>query len=185
MSRKSVSISPKKTDRRVLRTRDALGDALVALMHEKPFDEITVQHVLDRVKFGGTTFYTHFVGKEDLFLSDVEDFFQMMSCHLSHKKEPSTHSLRYAKCLLMSLRRMNLWPRSSPPAEFTRFSNSPKAILRRELNSASPKFPSPAQFRPPRAQYWASQPPAPCSPNVLVDRPRLSRVQPTNGRRVS
>jgi len=96
MSRKSVSTSPKKlgsprkTDRRVLRTRDALGDALVALMHEKSFDEITVQHVLDRAKVGRSTFYTHFFGKEDLFLSDVEDFFQMMSGHLSRKKEAST-----------------------------------------------------------------------------------------------
>jgi AcrR family transcriptional regulator len=96
MSRKSSSASPKKsgspgkTDRRVRRTRDALGDALIALMHEKPFDEITVQHVLDRAKVGRSTFYTHFVGKEDLFLSDVEDFFQMMAGYLSRKKEQST-----------------------------------------------------------------------------------------------
>ena len=96
MSRKSSAASPRKiesprkTDRRVRRTRDALGDALVALMHEKPFDEITVQHVLDRAKVGRSTFYTHFVGKEDLFLSDVEDFFQMMAGYLSRKKEAST-----------------------------------------------------------------------------------------------
>jgi AcrR family transcriptional regulator len=96
MSRKSSTASPRKikaprkTDRRVRRTRDALGNALVALMHEKPFDEITVQHVLDRAKVGRSTFYTHFVGKEDLFLSDVEDFFQMMAGYLSRKKEAST-----------------------------------------------------------------------------------------------
>jgi AcrR family transcriptional regulator len=96
MSRKSQSAAPKKvgsprkTDRRVLNTRNALGDALVALMHEKPFDEITVQHVLDRAKVGRSTFYTHFVGKEDLFLSDVEDFFQMMAGYLSRKNEAST-----------------------------------------------------------------------------------------------
>src|SRR5580693_1857711 len=90
MSRKSPSASPKKTDGRVRSTRDALGDALVALMHEKPFDEITVQHVLDRAKVGRSTFYTHFVGKEDLFLSDVADFFQMMAGYLSRKKEAST-----------------------------------------------------------------------------------------------
>lgn len=89
MSRKSSSASPKKLDRRVLRTRNALGDALVALMHEKPFDEITVQHVLDRAKVGRSTFYTHFVDKEDLFLSDVDEFFQMMSSQLSRKREPS------------------------------------------------------------------------------------------------
>ena len=32
----------KKMDARVRRTRDALGDALVELMQEKPFDSITV-----------------------------------------------------------------------------------------------------------------------------------------------
>src|SRR5580704_2597605 len=80
----------RKADRRVVRTRNVLGDALVALMHEKPFDEITVQHVLDRAGVGRSTFYTHFVGKEDLFLSDVEDFFQMMAGNLSRQKEQST-----------------------------------------------------------------------------------------------
>jgi AcrR family transcriptional regulator len=44
--------SGKKTDARVRRTRDALGDALVALMQEKPFETITVQDVLDRAKVG-------------------------------------------------------------------------------------------------------------------------------------
>ena len=39
--------SKKKTDARVRRTRDALGDALIALMQEKPFDMITVQDVLE------------------------------------------------------------------------------------------------------------------------------------------
>src|SRR5260370_18916551 len=38
----------KKVDARVQRTRDALGDALIALMQEKPFNLITVQEVLDR-----------------------------------------------------------------------------------------------------------------------------------------
>lgn len=61
----------------------------MALMHEKPFDEITVQHVLDRAKVGRSTFYTHFVGKEDLFVTDVDDFFQMMAGQLSRKGETS------------------------------------------------------------------------------------------------
>ena len=66
-----------KTDRRILRTRDALGDALVALMHEKNFDDITVQHVLDRAGVGRATFYAHYRDKEDLFMSDMEEFFIM------------------------------------------------------------------------------------------------------------
>ena len=52
-----------KTDRRILRTRDTLGDALVELMHEKPFEEITVQEILDRAGVGRSTFYTHYPDK--------------------------------------------------------------------------------------------------------------------------
>jgi AcrR family transcriptional regulator len=78
-----------KTDRRILRTRDALGDAMVALMHERPFDEITVQHVLDRAGVGRATFYAHYRDKDDLFLSDIEDFLEMVSGALNrHNASP-------------------------------------------------------------------------------------------------
>ena len=68
-----------KTDRRIVRTRDSLGDALVQLMGEKPFDAITVQEILDRAGVGRSTFYTHYCDKDDLFLSDAEDFFEHAS----------------------------------------------------------------------------------------------------------
>src|SRR6476659_5943917 len=67
------------TDRRTLRTRNARGDALVELMQERPFKAITVQDVLDRAGVGRSTFYTHYSDKDDLFLSDVEDFWEMVS----------------------------------------------------------------------------------------------------------
>jgi len=80
---------PAKMDRRVYRTREALGDALVALMQEKAFDEITVQQVLDRAGVGRSTFYSHYVDKDDLFVSDVDDFFTLMSNMLSRRGEKS------------------------------------------------------------------------------------------------
>jgi AcrR family transcriptional regulator len=73
----------KKEDRRVVRTRDRLGDALVELLVQKPFDEITVQDVLDRARVSRSTFYSHFRDKNDLFLSDAEDFFEGMATALS------------------------------------------------------------------------------------------------------
>jgi AcrR family transcriptional regulator len=75
----------RKTDRRVLRTRDTLGDALVALMQEKNFDEITVCEVLDRAGVGRSTFYAHYRDKDDLFLSDIEDFLE--ACSTALKRE--------------------------------------------------------------------------------------------------
>jgi AcrR family transcriptional regulator len=79
---KSAGVHRGKTDRRVLRTRDVLGDALIALMHEKGFDEITIQDVLDRAGVGRSTFYVHYRDKDDLFLSDVEDFLEKLSTAL-------------------------------------------------------------------------------------------------------
>jgi AcrR family transcriptional regulator len=73
----------KKIDVRVRRTRDALGDALVALMQEKQFDSITVQDVLDRAKVSRATFYSHFSDKDDLLMSDADEFFEAIAMSLS------------------------------------------------------------------------------------------------------
>jgi len=75
-----------KTDRRIVRTRATLGQALVALMQEKNFEEITVQNVLDRAGVGRSTFYVHYRDKNDLFLSDVEDFLEWVSSALKRQE---------------------------------------------------------------------------------------------------
>jgi AcrR family transcriptional regulator len=81
--------SKKKTDARVRRTRDALGDALIALMQEKPFDTVTVQDVLDRAHVSRSTFYTHYSDKDDLLMSDAEEFFEAISTALSAHADKS------------------------------------------------------------------------------------------------
>src|SRR5882724_6308132 len=88
---KKVSARPakRKTDRRIVRTRDRLGDALIQLIREKPFDSVTVQDVLDRAGVGRSTFYVHYSDKDDLFLSELEEFLEMMATALSRKKDTS------------------------------------------------------------------------------------------------
>jgi AcrR family transcriptional regulator len=81
--------SKQKMDARVRRTRDALGDALVALIQEKPFDAITVQDVLDRAGVGRSTFYLHFSNKDDLLMSDADEFFESLSMALSVHNDAS------------------------------------------------------------------------------------------------
>jgi AcrR family transcriptional regulator len=73
----------KKGDQRVRRTRDRLGETLMELLVKKPFDDITVQDVLDGAGVSRSTFYTHYRDKNDLFLSDVEEFFESMATALS------------------------------------------------------------------------------------------------------
>jgi len=62
----------KKTDLRGERTRRQLGKAIVELIQEKRFDDITVQNVIDRAAIGRATFYSHYRDKEDLFASQWE-----------------------------------------------------------------------------------------------------------------
>src|SRR4026207_2570832 len=69
----------KEEDARVRRTRDALGDALVALMQEKPFETITVQDVLDRAHVGRSTFYSPDRGKDDLCMIGAGGFYERVS----------------------------------------------------------------------------------------------------------
>jgi AcrR family transcriptional regulator len=69
-----MSPAKKKPDRRAVRTHRSLSGALVELVKEKRFDEITVQQVIDRADVGRSTFYSHFRDKEDLFQKDWERF---------------------------------------------------------------------------------------------------------------
>jgi AcrR family transcriptional regulator len=79
----------RKPDQRVRRTHERLGSALVSLIQEKSIDEVTVQEVLDRASVGRSTFYLHFRDKNDLLLSQLEQFLEMMSTALSARKEKS------------------------------------------------------------------------------------------------
>jgi AcrR family transcriptional regulator len=79
----------RKPDERAIRTRDRLGSAFVALIHEKPIENVTVQDVLDRASVGRSTFYLHFRDKNDLLLSQLEKFLETMSTTLSVRKEIS------------------------------------------------------------------------------------------------
>ncbi len=65
-------IAPGKSDRRVERTRNLLRDALLALMVERGYENITVQQILDRAGVGRATFYAHFRHKEELLKSTLE-----------------------------------------------------------------------------------------------------------------
>jgi AcrR family transcriptional regulator len=78
-----VPTSKRAAPSRSERTQRALGEALVGLMHERPFEEITVQDVLDRARIGRATFYAHFRNKNDLFLSGYERMLASMEAHLT------------------------------------------------------------------------------------------------------
>ena len=78
-----------KIDRRVVRSRDRLGDAMIELIQEKPFGEITVQEVLDRAGVSRTTFYAHYRDMDDLFMSDVDEFLEGAAAMLTRGGDTS------------------------------------------------------------------------------------------------
>jgi len=62
-----------RPDRRVGKTRKALKEALTDLILEKGYEGVTVQDVIDRADVGRSTFYAHFVDKDDLLMAILAD----------------------------------------------------------------------------------------------------------------
>ena len=65
-------MAAKAQDRRVPRTRKLLQDALMALILEKGYEAVTVQDIIDRANVGRSTFYAHFLDKQALLLSGLD-----------------------------------------------------------------------------------------------------------------
>lgn len=65
----------KTVDRRVRRSRKLLGEALLELLIEKSFGDITIQDIADRADMNRATFYLHFQSKEELLQSALEEMF--------------------------------------------------------------------------------------------------------------
>jgi AcrR family transcriptional regulator len=63
----------RRPDRRVNRTRRLLKEALTDLILEKGYERVTVRDVLDRADVGRSTFYAHFVDKDDLLMTILAD----------------------------------------------------------------------------------------------------------------
>jgi AcrR family transcriptional regulator len=79
-----VTLSGKRIkDRRVQKTQDLLHAALASLIHEKAYDSISVKEILDRANVGRSTFYMHFVDKDELLASVIRDMLRAVQ-----SKEP-------------------------------------------------------------------------------------------------
>jgi AcrR family transcriptional regulator len=67
-----------KTDRRILRTRRLLGEALLDLIQEQPFDSITIRDITGRADIGYATFFRHYDSKEDLLSQQLEQIIRQL-----------------------------------------------------------------------------------------------------------
>lgn len=53
-------------DRRIARTRVMIFDAVIAMMQKQSYAEISIVDIADKANINRSTFYAHFVDKEDL-----------------------------------------------------------------------------------------------------------------------
>lgn len=58
-------------DRRIIRTKEAIRDALITLIEEKGFDAVSVINITSRADINRGTFYLHYRDKYDL-LEQIE-----------------------------------------------------------------------------------------------------------------
>jgi AcrR family transcriptional regulator len=59
-------VKQRAIDRRILRTRNHLKTALIELVQEKGYSDISINDITDRANLGKATFYLHFREKDEL-----------------------------------------------------------------------------------------------------------------------
>ena len=84
-----------KQDRRTRRTRQLLRDAFVALLKEKRYEDVSVQDIIELADVARSTFYVHYVDKEDLLVGRWGVFASNLGVHVEGLKhdENKQHSI--------------------------------------------------------------------------------------------
>jgi AcrR family transcriptional regulator len=75
-----VTLEMMKVDRRVLKSQDAIKKAILELMAEKNFEDITIRDISDRANVNRGTIYLHYMDKYDLLDKIIEE-------HISNLRE--------------------------------------------------------------------------------------------------
>ncbi|GHO85712.1 TetR/AcrR family transcriptional regulator [Dictyobacter formicarum] len=75
-----------KHDRRSQRTRSLVTTAMMALLSQKRYDQITVGDLLERANIGRSTFYSHYFDKEDVLADLVKQQSVLISQRFSRRE---------------------------------------------------------------------------------------------------
>jgi AcrR family transcriptional regulator len=79
MSNKPDPSGPEEDhDRRPLRTKQALIDALIGLMSVKHYEAISIKDIVDKANVGRSTFYVYYKTKDDLLQGGFERILDML-----------------------------------------------------------------------------------------------------------
>jgi AcrR family transcriptional regulator len=83
------TVQPEKKDRRTKKTRQVLRGALLMLLKEKRYEDISVQDIIERADVARSTFYVHYVDKDDLLTGSHGVFAENLEHDLS--AHPNRH----------------------------------------------------------------------------------------------
>jgi AcrR family transcriptional regulator len=78
-------VKQEKQDRRSRRTRQLVQSAMMELLQEKRYEEITVRDILNRANIGSSTFYAHYFDKEDVQASLIEQWLEQFHQQLAQR----------------------------------------------------------------------------------------------------
>lgn len=113
-------------DLRARRTRKWLQDALLSLMREKPFRDITVTEIVERAEVSRAAFYLHFRSKEDLLFSHVDGVFEAFHLELAGEVAAGRVDLRRFTTLLFEY-----WERDAPTLRLVIDADMQQVLLER------------------------------------------------------
>ncbi|MEI7025333.1 TetR/AcrR family transcriptional regulator [Paenibacillus sp. y28] len=65
-------------DRRIVRTRSMICDAFLVILNKKTYDEISIVDIADQANINRSTFYAHFIDKEDLLQKMIAEQIDML-----------------------------------------------------------------------------------------------------------
>lgn len=85
--------TPTETDRRVLKTKAALRDAMLSLMAPKGWDELSIQEICNAANVGRSTFYVHYQSKDDLLAESLNDLRDQLALHATAADGPGLQFL--------------------------------------------------------------------------------------------
>lgn len=97
-----------KTDLRVIKTKKILYESLLALMKEKPFEEIKVSDICEKALINRSTFYAHYTDKYELFSSYIDNLKSSLSKELEKNPNISTSKEYFLEMLNLFLNHVAL-----------------------------------------------------------------------------
>lgn len=86
-----------KVDRRILKSQEAIKNAVIVLMSEKKYDDITIQDISDKANVSRRTVYLHYMDKYDLLDKLIEEHIDALRdiCELENEMDSKKGSVTW------------------------------------------------------------------------------------------